>query len=570
MTTNKRQKVGFINAGAQKSYDDFVSLLRSLKKEYSINTTDLILSLCDYSKSIDLFSLHNDQNITCFGIATSCYAVASNFQPHPALSGTKFTRYIDKPLINTIREAEGVEDEFYNKDTGSVASDEAKLALIRLICESGMFQYELIYKFANNLILTGLKGFKNLKENPTEVERLFTKYTNESAYHYFLGLFCLWTMSEKHPAFSIDGLTENMHEPERWAKFFTNMLDSISSDIAEIGQSDFDKQLANLPGKFRGSAYFSLYPFISLNKSLYSSPGHPFVRLQLSTKFLQKSLAYARKDNGNADSSSLSNLIGKVRFEEFLGELITNWDPATEHYDEYKYDQGKDSPDRIVFEEINGELATTLFQLKLKTLPVQVHFGLSWQDITNDFSKSFCDSVFKSLKYLYNLDKLQSQGRLKMNNEISEKVLSSKKFLFIGLSPDVPPIFTISFAREKLLKLIIDKIKSENMEKWFDSRFPQGIDWHILDLSELQMLFSVKNSLSIYEEFKDYIENSGIDEIPISKDGTLPASFRSFIINKHYDNSNSESPRITKLIPELSDIFFEAKDQVGKLMFNKP
>lgn len=566
-----RQKVQFINAGASRTYQDYVSWLKSKITTGGAVPKDLFLSLSDYSKSIDLFDLHNNHGLTCFGIATACYGILTEYQPIGDLvSDGKFIRYFDEHVTSVVREAEGVKDDFFNIPEGDRANEQAKLSLTRLVCEAGVFQYEFTYKIANNLILSGLKSFGNLSKDHCEVDRLFQKYTDLSAHEYIMLLMGAWVISEKNAILNLQSFTEKTTNPEAFRKKSEKLFNSLAKDHGDYKRENLDTNLEKYSPKFKPSAYFSRWPLIKMSQDHFACVGHPFMRLQLTSKYISKALSFAREDNPEANGRTvLADYLGKSRLEPFFKELCNIWNPPGGHYDEYPYVNGAESADRIIFEKLGGRGCATHIQLKLKSLTANAHFAVSLDEISKDFSKSYSDCVFKSLNFLFKMEQAVCINKSNPDYvDLNKKILEQERHVFIGISPDVPPIFSLSWSREILMAEVLSKIaKVAGMQDWFQKKFPAGVIWHIMDLADFQIFLSTGNTQCLADEIADYILKSKIDDLPMGNDGSMPASFRTFIINKYGENDPRSGKRIKTLLPQLQKIFIELKDDLGNWLF---
>lgn len=350
------------------------------------------------------------------------------------------------------------------------------------------------------------------------------------------------------------------------------VLNSISKRQTEYAKDKLDQSLDKYSEKFKSSVYFSRWPTVKMNDIHYMCVSHPFMKLQLTSKFVAKVLNFAREDNPMAKGKTvMADFIGKKRLEPYFKELCDIWNPAGGHHDEYRYTKGEDSPDRIIFEKLRGKKCATLVQLKLKSLRETSHFTTSWQDIADDFAKSYSDCIFKSLNFLFRLEQAIKNGKANENHiELSKKILRQERFVFVGISPDIPPIFSICWAREVLIKEVENKINQvPGLKEWVKTKFPKGYVWHIMDLADFQMFMSAKERTYFSDEISSYIRKSGVDDIPLGNDGSMPVSFRTFIVNKYGESDPKVGRRLNTFIPELESLFMGLKDDTASWMFKK-
>ena len=472
-------------------------------------------------------------------------------------------------------DAEGVLEDCFAVPEGRRNLDEVKLSLLRLICESGAVQYEVPLKVANTLVLSGLKGFESLPVDSALIDRLFQSYAGMSAHEYYLLVNGAWSLiiSSGKGLINLDQFLRTSTDPAGLTAKARNVLNSMSRTCADYGEDTLDQTLERYSSKYRASAYFSKSPFLKLSETHFLCVSHPYLRLQLTSKFIAKALFFARQAEPTVRGrTQLSQFMGKDRLEPFFKELCNIWAPAGGHYDEYLYEQGTEdsSCDRIVFEDLNGEPCITLIQLKLKALTEMAHYATSWEVITADFAKAFSECIYKSINFLYRLEHARSTGRLRPEHrETSERITAAGRFVFLGIVPELPPIFTISFAREALMQEVRSELDSD-VRKWMEERFPDGITWHLMDLSEFEIFLSAKTGLSLGPEIIDYILQNQVDQNPIRLDGTIPQSFRSFIINKYGEADKAGARRIPKMLSGLEKVFKSITADSRQLMFQKP
>lgn len=527
-----RTKIKLASAGTPRLYRDYVAALISTLKSTNTLPETLLNSICTYSSSIPLYEIYNDDNLTVQGFSTAAYALLSN----RSISSNQSEINIfngDRAKI-VVQEAEGVVEDWMFLSSGPQRVAQAELSFFRTIADSGLYQQEVLYKVTNTLVLSGFKRFEALAVDNKLMEDLFKRHVQVSAFEYYLLLFGIWCNSQAMPIFKLSDLLSNTSEEIQ--KVGRTICGELSKTPSAYNHQNLDSRIENLSAKFRGSAYFSMHPFISVADDTYACIAHPFLRTHITSKYIQKSLLFGRIDEPNAQGrTKVAHFLGNDRLESYFRELCNVWAPPGGHHDEYFYSDGMESADRIIFETVGGVEFATLVQLKLKSLPTEVHFSESWERISRDFALSYSDCIFKSLKYLFKLSEKKAASQL--NNEtleISEKVLACSHFCFIGIVPDLPPIFTINYVRRKLEDEVskkIEKEKNKNFKKWFQTEFPDGYLWHIMDLTDFQYLMSSSTPRSLAEEICIYVHSSGVDDPPL-QNGTAASTFKNYLIGR--------------------------------------
>ncbi|MBY0383576.1 hypothetical protein K2X05_00320 [bacterium] len=439
-----------------------------------------------------------------------------------------------------------------------------------MVADTGLFQQEVIYKVANTLVLSGIKPFRNLGVEKKPVDFLFKKHVGISAYDYYLLLFGLWINSERTPIFNIEHVLSKVRRKIEIVDIGKRLCLELSKTPADYHHSKLDKNIESLSAKYRGSAYFGLHPLIAIGSNFFACVAHPFLRTHVTSKFIQKALALAREEEPELQGrTTFSKFVGELRLEAYFRELCDEWGPSGGHHDEFIYSKEMKSSDRIVFEDVDGVPFGTLIQLKLKSLPTNVHFAESWDEIGNDFGKSFADCIFKSIKFLYNLQKANTGNQIDSKfRDLCSKILALENYCFLGVVPDLPPIFSICYARQALEAEVAKKIsKDKKLSVWFHNSFPDGYLWHIMDLTEFQFILSAPKDTSLAQEICLYVNGTGVDSEPLQGDQTMPPSFKNFLIARYGTEKNGGGKRLSNFNPRLLSIFTEAKDDVGYFLF---
>lgn len=337
---------------------------------------------------------------------------------------------------------------------------------------------------------------------------------------------------------------------EKVSKDYGVVVDDLSFEIDEdLGLPDL-KFTQLYSGQRIAEALFARKPLMKIADSRYLISGHPFLKIQMTHKFLQKAFDFARKVEGEK-SSKFSQFVGK-RLERFFDELCSYWDPLNGHHVEYEYikKSNKKSSDHIVFEKDGNDDVVLLFQVKTKDLLETVFYGTSKDTLEVELGK-YCEFIYKSIIYLYELNNAVKQKNLRGDYKaISERVLSAKKCCLVGVTPIDPAIFTILAMRKKLIFAVENKVGS-TVWKWFQEKYEAGNwNWHILGLEHFEIFLNLpKAQRNFHDCFQQYLKASGIDSVLADKVYGIPDSFRNFIIKRFEMKRNFEE------VPNLKFVF---------------
>ena len=480
------------------------------------------------------------------------------------------------PLRPLLVEGEGVyPDRFveYFHVNNDASFRQALRTLTWTQCSNGQYQGRFMYQISNLLVLTGLAGFGQLQPNPVLVEQLFQDSINVSAMEYFQCLFALWTIGCQGIRFDSQrvygGLTGNPNFERALRMVVDDLSFRVDEDIANPALSGY----SGYSGKTLAEAIFSKKPLIQLTERNYLISGHPFLRIQMTVKFLQKALAFARIREG-VPSTRFSQFVAG-RLESFFGELCSAWNPIGGIFNEYLYSaQGNEkSPDKIIFEKQTRNDVVTLVQIKTKMLRDETHFGISDGPLEDDVDTAFSEMISKSITYLFNLDIGLRTGTLNPQTaELSRRILAAKKVCLVGLSPFLPPIFSNFVFRQELIQKVQQNV-GEEVWSWFTSRYEYKKKWfwHIIDLEEFEVFISSPpEKVNLFDEVSQYICQCAVDNYPFGPDPnpTLPDNFRSFVIKRHpVLLPDSERGRRLDEIPELHSIFERFGDEVVNFLY---
>lgn len=471
------------------------------------------------------------------------------------LEGNRFSSCLEAAK-HYYKPADGIE-----RDEKISTPEEAIRELTWTLSSNHQYQGDFLHDMVNTMILGGIYGFRSLTADTNIIDAHFQKNVGVTAKEYLIMLFSLWSVSVKDFVFHKDVFLKDSSEKDRLQGAFEAIIDSLSFKLNEPLSSLIFSHAKGYTGKAKSEAILNLRPLIQINENTYFCTGHPYLRIQSSRKFLPKSLFLARNDEGKA-STRLGQSIGN-RLEHFFKHLCDDWNPSGGHFDEYFYNINNQnlSPDRIAFEKFKSQEIAILFQLKAKTLIEAAMFGGPFDKLKNDIQSAFSEMVYKSITFLKNAHDSIHQGSHNPDTKtISNRTLSAKKLVLIGISPDVPGIFSSKPLRTIIEEKVISEAGKETWD-WLHSHY-ERVYWHIISLHEFQAFLCIpKNNQCFYKTIRAYFNHSRLETDPISPDG-FPSSYRSFIIEK-YGRKELGVPRIDHH-PELKKIFDEFSSESVK------
>jgi hypothetical protein len=395
--------------------------------------------------------------------------------------------------------------------------------------------------------------------------------TRVNAREFVMFLFSVWTYAaNKNIIINIDSFFNSPNVNPKAKISFLGLIQELSFQVGDKLDSLEYNFLKESSGQRVAEALFIRKPYIQISEKHYLASGHPFLKTQLTHKFLQKSFAFAREIEKKAPTSpSFSQFIGN-RLELFFEELCKYWNPPNGQFSEHEYLNGSNekSADRIVFESDRGLETVILFQVKTKTLQEKSFYGVSLETLDKDL-KVYSEFIYKSINYLYLLERGLREGNLRnVNRVFSERVLNAKKWCFIGITPIDPAIFANVAMRHKLISEVqieLDKINPE-IKKWFQTKHESGklLGWHIMGLDHFETFLTLpEDKRSFTACFAEYLRSSKIDSQLMNAAGGMPSNFRDFVIR--YYRQNKDTP----LIPPLKAVFDKYAHDVNDYFFPK-
>ena len=482
------------------------------------------------------------------------------------------------PALEIVKEAEGVHtDHFVLAERAGQDGDldffkqQLKLTWNWTLCSNAQYQGNAIYQIANALVLTGLEGFGSLPVDSASIEKLFQNEIDISAKEFFNILFGLWAISSNGVILHVEKIYEKNNGNLLALESIKKVVGDLSFRLdSPLGSPEFSGY-KDFSGKMLAEAIFSRTPLIQISDKHYLFAGHPFLKIQMTSKFLQKTLAFARKQEGKP-STDFSQFIGE-RLEKFFGELCAVWNPSEGAYDEYSYlkNRNEKGPDKIVFEKQATKEVVTLFQMKTKMLKETTHYGVSESAHAEDVDPGFAEMIGKSIDFLFRLEEALKLNKVPEEHiALSKRILAAKKISLVGLSPDLPPIFVSPHYREAL----INKVKASlelQVWHWFDKRYQYKKTWfwHILDLEEFEtFLSSPSGKKNFFDEVSQFVLQSRADSLFVDKKNTHPENFRSFIIKRHARKEPGKGEeRYLHRVGGLEEIFNKTGNEIGKYFF---
>lgn len=451
--------------------------------------------------------------------------------------------------------AEGIDFDFAVEKGAGQSKDDILRTIIWILSSNHQYQGDMPHEMANNLILSGLSSFGSLKVDSQLIDNHFTKNVGVTAKEYFIILFALLSLAYKQFTFKKMELLRNIKHKEHMQPALEAVLTSLSFKSDEQLNSAIFGHSKDYSGKAKAEAIIALRPFLQVNDELFLCAGSPYLKIQCTRKFLPKALYFARQDTGKA-SNPLSNFIGESRLEPFFKELCNIWAPSEGHFDEYYYEpiDSAKSCDRIIFEKTDdGSEIAILVQLKAKTLIEASLFGGKFEAVKKDIQSAFSEMLYKSVNYLSAAKEKLEQGRHRSDSaDITTRILAAKKIVFLGISPDVPPIFTSKPVREIVEEKVVSEVSAGSW-KWLNEHY-ERVYWHIISLHEFEAFLCIPKEYQVFHRtIHDYFVESELETNPISADMGLPDSYRSYILKK-YCTPGADGKYIM-FLPELQRVF---------------
>ena len=509
-----------------------------------------------FTEANDVFSTKGHASFT---LPSLILALKATIDSYPIFDEPKsqFESCID-PAKDLYEYAEGID--FDSKFSSEFPNFEDALRMILWITSSNhQYQGDMPHELVNNLILSGIIGFRSIEADSKYIDKHFQKNIGVSGKEYLIALYVLWGITLKEFAINRKTVLENSPNKEKLEIALYSILDSLSFKVNEpIASSLFD-HAKGYSGKARAEAIIARRPLIRVHDDMYFCCGQPYMKIQITRKFLPKALFLSRQDEKTVNSN-LSHLIGS-RLESLFKELCNDWNPTGGHFDEYFYDRDcmNKSVDRVAFEMHGKNEVALLFQLKAKTLVEASLFGGDFNVLKQDIQSAFSEMIYKSINFIKNAKSLiEKRQHNQATEELTLRILNAKKIVFIGISPDVPAIFTSKPVRE----IVEEKIRAEVGEEtwsWFQKHY-ERIYWHVLSLHEFEAFLCLpKNKQDFHKTIAAYFLDSRLETEPISESG-IPDSYRSYILKK-YKNPNEKSQYI-KIHPEFKKIFDQFIEEV--------
>ena len=529
-----------------------------------------------HTKTIPFGDLASDKNISLYGLATALYLSTENLNDtHPLFpKGTTDLPMNEYLATVAATDAEGVQsDSYVNASTADERKASNVLHMIWILCENSIYQGDFVYKLVNQMIITGIVGFRNLPEDGDWTERLFQTQLGISAYDYFLALFGLWSLTQKFGHINTEKLIKDGSRKEELTKICQLVIDELSLKHNEYSKKAETAPYNTYSGKSLPLSLFSRWPLINLNDELYANAGHPFMTIQLTSKLLTKSLALARTEEKIGDTK-YSQYLGLNRLEPFFSELCDIWQPSGGHYPEYEFEQKTNarSSDRIAFERHGSSNIAHLFQLKLKSLKEASHYGVSIDPVLSDLKGAFSKLVSQSVKFLFALQKSANANKLRDEHKaLSRRILSADKYCFIGIVPDLPSVFVFKQLRDQVIQDVEAALLADEKD-WYDKHLKGKFLWHIMELPEFETFITLpEKNRDFYKILSKYLRDSQIDRHAIDENGFLPRNFRSYAIMKYGTKKLPDGSRKLGLHqPDLGDLFEKLKLDVNRFFFGNP
>lgn len=551
-------------------YKDWLN--RYLPKDTNSRKSAL-LTCAEMSRNIPL--MHSfAKDISIQSIGTAIYGIQSLSEiSFPLVQDEPNFPALEKEARACVRVAHGVEkDEFLLAKSKEEKNREVVFYINWILNSSAQYQGDGVYQIPNALILSGLEEFGDLPEEPERINTVFEQSMGISAKDFVMFLFAIWTYSaNRNIMINTDSFFNSPQINSSARDKFKGFIQELSFRVGcQLNTPEYNF-LIPLSGQRVAEALFLRKPYIQISDKHFLSTGHPFLKTQITHKFLQKAFALAREiEKTTPTSPSFSQNVGD-RLERFFMELCNYWEPLGGQLSEYEYLRGSNekSADRIVFESDGKSETAILFQVKTKTLQEKTFYGVSIESLDKDINV-YSEFIYKSINYLYLMDKGLREGNLRNENRaFSERVLNANKWCFIGITPIDPAIFTNVAMRHRLISEVqieLNKINPE-INKWFQIKYESGklLGWHIMGLDHFETFLTLPQEQRFFSNsFSLYLKTSKIDSQLMNFAGEIPSNFRDFIIRYYHQNKD------TPLIPRLKAVFDKYGRDVNNYFFTAP
>ena len=556
----------WIESGKNKvTIEEFKKFLENKLPNEKKERMKFLFNLCHLSMSMAENNIITENKILLSSIADSVYSsLFLSGLDYPLIDEKTETLSLNKGFVENFAKLyrEIIPENYYNEN-GKINQDVLLLHFISSVTNNSLFQGDALHEITNNMIICGLegyKGYKDLSANLEVINDIFNKKIGVSSENYFKALFVLWAYSCKHSI-----INTNKFIPKK-SKKNEHIIEKVIDDLSFKIKDEHDKFnfSDSYSGDARAMATFCRLPLIKISSVHYLITSKSFMMVQMTRKFLDKSLQFAR-DIEDITSSQFSSKLGK-RFENYFFRLSENWLNLNEFKREHECFLGKKNapvPDFICLERYESSNVTIFLQLKIKMPIEKTMYGYSHESMEKDLEK-FSELIYKSIKYLYKLKKYLKGNSLTIEDRrFFEKTLSSKNLCLFGVIPSSPSFFHLKFMRKIIWEHAIRKLCPEEND-WFHENYINGenkgrISWYIFPLIEFQSFLAIpEGEQRLFEIFKEYIDCYEIDDCEI-KGNDIMSDFRSFIYEKYSKDKvkmNPELKRIFEKYHEESKSFF--------------
>lgn len=180
-------------------------------------------------------------------------------------------------------------------------------------------------------------------------------------------------------------------------------------------------------------------------------------------------------------------------------------------------------------------------------------FGYDLDTFKTDSAK-FAEMIWKSIRYVRNIRGGNRAGNPEAD-AVTERVLTAKRLVLIGLAPFMSPIFVPGLPRDTIAAAVRENVKAEG---------PGVLDgiagWHILCLEDLAIFLALAPRESLGQAILDYVRDMG--DTVIDDDGMTP-SFRNWCIHRY-------RPLRAKPLPAAERAIELLRKHATEFLFRKP
>ncbi len=490
---------------------------------------------------------------------------AFNRETLPQFLGHEISCLNEYDVQQLLYRASGVYEGIPNTLQPHEKESEGALLTLRLLCGQTSLQGDYIHQIARTLYLLELEDIvSGASLDASAYDILFQEAFGCNTREYASIMLALWAHSQQYDGFSPEKIFSESSNSAKLIEILRSILDTKSCETRNI-RSKIHSDYKHYRNEALVMAFFSTTPVLKFNESVFLCGPHPYMRMAAYGLTLFQTLALARehcKKLGQPSywTNEFSERMGN-RFEELVAFCLKKTINPEHLFRQHRYlsRKGKpeslDSPDFGIF---NGD-SLVLIQAKLKSLSPGAFFGYDLDAIKKDVHGALGEAIWKSIKYLFNLEKGAKQGRLNPENETtSRRVLTAGRIFLLGVVNTMPPIFHMGIFRQYVESEVKQRLNEEESE-WFDENRSRFAGWHIVDSEELMAFVAAGGGITIFRYLIEYVSRIEFGNVIVNEG--IAQSFRSWFLSRHCD------PRGLKPIIEMQLAFNRSMERSIEVLF---